>query len=168
MSTVSCPPQPCSAPVDWCSWLLLWSLSLSWLAFLFPCCLLFSQRYCVSKEPCCLTMCLQEDSFSPVITLFCRTVTWDAHLGFRFAGPPLRKSESLHLAWGLMTCTSTGSPGDPEAVVLRPDTLGKACSEPPGGAGADAELVLTAQPGQRRRGLNVMPWDGLQFNSPFS
>lgn len=42
MATTSCPPQPCSAPVGWCLWLLLWSHSISYLVSLFFCRLLLS------------------------------------------------------------------------------------------------------------------------------
>ena len=38
---VSCPQQPCSAPADTSLWLLLCSQSISYLVFLFSCCLLF-------------------------------------------------------------------------------------------------------------------------------
>ena len=39
-STMPCPQQPCSAPVDSCLWLPLWSQSMSYLVFLISCCLL--------------------------------------------------------------------------------------------------------------------------------
>ena len=41
MATVSCPQQPCSAPVDTCLWLVLCSQFTSYLVFLFTSSLLF-------------------------------------------------------------------------------------------------------------------------------
>lgn len=41
MSPISCLLQPCSAPVDPCLQLILWSQSISSLVFLFSCCLVF-------------------------------------------------------------------------------------------------------------------------------
>ena len=49
---MSCPHQPCSAPVDSCLCLLLWSPSISYLAFLFSHCLLcFASITVFPKEP---------------------------------------------------------------------------------------------------------------------
>ena len=51
MSPTSCPHQPCSAPADSCLRLLLWIQSISYLAFLFSCCLLCFLHYCLSQHP---------------------------------------------------------------------------------------------------------------------
>lgn len=40
-------------------------------------------------------------------------------------------------------------PADPKALVLRPDTLSKPCSELLGGGGPNADLALTVQRRQR-------------------
>lgn len=48
-----------------------------------------------------------------------------------------------------MTRISVGTPADPKALVLRPDTLSKPCSELPGGGGPNTDLALTVQGGQR-------------------
>ncbi|XP_019521637.1 PREDICTED: nuclear distribution protein nudE homolog 1 isoform X3 [Hipposideros armiger] len=42
--------QPCSAPADSCLGLLLWTPSILYSVSLFPCCLLFSQHYCLFER----------------------------------------------------------------------------------------------------------------------
>ena len=69
MSTVSRPQQPSSAPVDSCLGLPLWSRSISYLVFLFSCCLLlFPKSISVFlKESCLLMICPKWESLSFVI-----------------------------------------------------------------------------------------------------
>ena len=64
MSTVSCPQQPCSVPVHLGIWLLLWSPSISYLAFSFSAVFYFSQPIVSSKELSLLRMWPMLESFS--------------------------------------------------------------------------------------------------------
>lgn len=50
VSSMSCPQQPCAAPVGSFLWLLLWGQAISYLAFLFSCHLRFSQHYCTFQR----------------------------------------------------------------------------------------------------------------------
>lgn len=55
MSIISCPQQPCSPSIDSYLWLLLWSQFISFVGFIFSCCLLFFTALLFAKEPCVIS-----------------------------------------------------------------------------------------------------------------